>query len=286
MNLSEKLNKVIERFNSKVEAIQVTYYDKMNEDATLYYFYYNQNNDPTIVSCPVGEKPSVDSIAVSLPSSVHQDLDFRSRSSITETQLESVIKNYKILTENVLRKNVENGKVIRKRVTTIEKPNRIKPLVNKIKSKKAGLYAQTAIARVKRNRSNNIRDILNLDKQVNKNKSVLENKETIMNRNDFNHRPNRLNETYMTYPQARSIADDIVNTLYTKKLASYNIKYPQTGTCIVDQKGFSIDFGMTNRKYMAKEQLLDYIAKDILGRCSRGEELPEEVAKSITLHKV
>ena len=286
MNLSEKLNKVVERLNNKVEAIQVVYYDKISEDATLYYFYYNQNNDPSIVSCSIGDKPTSQSVAISLPSSVHQDLDFRSGSSITESQLESVIKNYRILTENVLRKNVENGRVIRKRVTTIEKPDRITPLVNKVKSKKAGLYAQTAAARIKRKRSNNVRDILNLDKQAKENKSVLEYKENTMNRNDFNRRPNRLNETYMTYPQARSIADDIVNTLYTKKLASYNIKYPQTGTCVVDQKGFSIDFGMMNRKYMAKEQMLDYIAKDILGRCSRGEELPEEVAKKITLHKV
>lgn len=286
MNLSEKLNRVLEKLDNKVEAIQVSYYDRLNEDATLYYFYYNQNNDPSIVACAPGSKPTRDSIAISLPSSVHQDLDFRPGSKITESQLESVIKTYKILTENVLRKNIENGRVVRKRVTTIEKPDRIKPLVNKVKSKKAGLYAQTAAARVKRQRSNNVRDILNLDKQAKKNKSVLEYKENTMNRNDFNQRPNRLNETYMTYPQARSIADDIVNTLYTKKLASYNIKYPQTGTCVVDQKGFSIDFGMLNRKYMAKEQLLDYIAKDILGRCSRGEELPEEVAKSITLHKV
>lgn len=286
MNLSEKLNRVVERLNNKVEALQVSYYDSLNEDATLYYFYYNQNNDPTIVACPAGTKPTSESIAISLPSSVHQDLDFRPNSTISEIQLESVIKTYKILTENVLRKNVENGRVVRKRVTTIEKPDIIKPLVNKVKSKKAGLYAQTAAARIKRKRSNNVRDILNLDKQAKKNKSVLEYKETTMNRNDFNRRPNRLNETYMTYPQARSIADDIVNTLYTKKLASYNIKYPQTGTCVVDQKGFSIDFGMMNRKYMAKEQLLDYIAKDILGRCSRGEDLPDEVAKFITLHQV
>ena len=286
MNLSEKLNKVIEKLNSKIEAIQVSYYDKLNEDATLYYFYYNQNNDPTIVSCPIGEKPTSESLAISLPSSVHQDLDFRPNSTISESQLESVIKTFKILTENVLRKNVENGRVIRKRVTTIEKPNRIKPLINKVKSKKAGLYAQTAAAKVKRQRSNNVRDILNLDKQAKKDKSVLENKENIMNKNDFNRRTYKLHETYMTYPQARSIADDIVNTLYTKKLASYNIKYPQTGTCEKEKKGFSIDFGMMNLKKKTKEQLLDYIAKDILGRCSRGEELPEEVAKKITLHQV
>lgn len=285
MNLSEKLNKIVEKLNNKIEAIQVSYYDKVNEDATLYYFYYNQNNDPSIISCPVGSKPSSDSIAVSLPSSVHQDLDFRPGSNITETQLESVIRSYRILTENVLRKNIENGKVVRKRVTTIDKPNRIQPLVNKVKSKKAGLYGQTAAARIKRKRSNNIRDILNLDKQAKKEKSVLEYKENAMNRNDFTRRVNKLNETYMTYPQARSIANDIVNILSTKKLSSYNLKYPQTGTCDVDQKGFSVDFGMMNRKYMAKEQLLDYIAKDIMGRCSRGEELPEEVKKQITLHQ-
>lgn len=281
MNLSEKLKNAVEKLNNRVPAIQVSYYDRLHEDATLYYFYYNQNSDPTIVACPNGQKPTSSSRAVSLPSSVHQDLDFRPNSHITEAQLESVIKTYKILTENVLRKNVENGRVIRKRVTTIEKPERIIPLVNKVKSRKAGMFGQTALARVKRNRSNNVRDMLNLDKQAKKNKSVLENKENTMQDRRFR----RVNEVYMTYPQARSIADDIVNTLYTKNLSSYNLKYPQPGTCIVDQKGFSINFGMTNKKYMAKEQLLDYIAKDIMGRASRGEEFPEEVAKVITLHK-
>ena len=279
MNLSEKLQNVADRLNNKVEAIQVSYYDRLNEDACLYYFYYNQNNDPTIISCPDGEKPTIDSVAVSLPSSVHQDLDFRPN-KITEAQLESVIKTYKILTENVLRKNVENGRVIRKRVTTIDKPNRITPLVNKVKSRRAGMLGQTALAKVKRNRSNNVRDILNLDKQAKKNKSVLE-KENIMQQRSYH----RVNEVYMTYPQARSIADDIVNTLYTKKIASYTISHPQAGTCTVDQKGFSIDFGGLNKKYMAKEQLLDYIAKDIMAKASRGEELPDEVAKKITLHK-
>ena len=86
MNLSEKLQNVADRLNNKVEAIQVSYYDRLNEDACLYYFYYNQNNDPTIISCPEGEKPTIDSVAVSLPSSVHQDLDFRPN-KITEAQL-------------------------------------------------------------------------------------------------------------------------------------------------------------------------------------------------------
>ena len=281
MNLSEKLQNAVNKMNNKVSAIQVSYYDRLHEDATLYYFYYNQNNDPTVVACPSGEKPTSSSLAVSLPSSVHMDLDFRPSSGITEADLETVIKTYKILTENVLRKNVENGRVVRKRVTTIEKPNRIIPLVNKVKSKKAGLFGQTAMARIKRKRSNNIRDILNLDKQAKKNKSVLENKENTMQDRRFR----RVDEVYMTYPQARSIADDIVNTLYTKKIASYSIKHPQSGTCVVDQKGFSIDFGGMNKKYMAKEQLLDYIAKDILARASRGEELSGEITKFITLHK-
>ena len=280
MNLSEKLENVIEKMNNRVSAIQVSYYDRLNEDATLYYFYYNQNNDPTIIACPPNSKPSSSSVGVSLPSSVHMDLDFRPNSGITEADLEKVIKTYKILTENLLRKNVENGKVIRKRVTTINKPNKITPLVNKVKSKKAGLYAQTAIARVKRKRSNNVRDILNLDKQAKKDKSFLENKENRMQNRTFK----RIHEIYMTYPQARSIADDIVNTLYTRKISSYVIKYPQNGTCVVDQKGFSIDFGGMNKKYMAKEQLLDYIAKDVLAKASRGEELSGEITKFITLH--
>ena len=281
MELSQKLQKVLERLDNKVKALQVAYYDKLTEDACLYYFYYNENNDPTILSCPANSAPTSESIAVSLPSSVHQDLDFRPSSNISEIQLESVIKTYKILTENVLRKNVENGRVIRKRVTTIEKPQTIVPLVNKVKNKKAGLYAQTASARIKRNRSNNVRDILNLDKQTKKDKSVLENKENTMQQ-----RFRRVNETYMTYPQARSIANDILNTLYTKKIPSYNCKYPQTATLEVDQRGFSINFGANNKKYLAKEALLDYIAKDIMGRASRGEELSGDITKFITLHKV
>ena len=129
-------------------------------------------------------------------------------------------------------------------------------------------------------------DILDLDKQAKKDKSVLENKENTMQRQQMTRRFNRLHETYCTYPQARSIANDILNTLYTKKIPSYNCKYPQTATLEVDQRGFSINFGANNKKYLAKEALLDYIAKDIMGRASRGEELSGDITKFITLHKV
>ena len=83
MELSQKLQKVLERLDNRVKALQVAYYDKLTEDACLYYFYYNENNDPTILSCPANSAPTRESIAVSLPSSVHQDLDFRPSSNIS-----------------------------------------------------------------------------------------------------------------------------------------------------------------------------------------------------------
>lgn len=282
---SERLKKVVEKLNSKQEALRVEYFDRSLNEADLYYFYYNQKNDPCLVSCPVGEKITEDSIAISLPSSVHQDLDLRPGSNVSEGQLAQVIKAYKILTENVLRKNVENGRVIRKRVTTIEKPKTVHSLVNKVKGKKAGLYAQTAIANVKRNRSNNVRDLLDLDKQAKKEKSVLEIKENKMNLHDFTRRPNKLNETYCTYPQARSYAVNIVDAMYKKSLPNYSIKYPQTALGKVDQRGFSINFGMNNTKFVAREALEDAIAKDIMGRFSRGEELDPKVKEQLAINK-
>lgn len=280
---SEKMKSILEKLNNKVEAIRVDYFDKSLNEADLYYFYYNQNNDPCVVSCPVGDKITHESIAISLPSSVHMDLDFRGSSKITESQLAQVIKAYKILTENVLRKNVEDGKVIRKRVTTIEKPNTVHSLVNKVKSKKAGLYAQSAAARVKRNRSNNLRDLLDLDKQAKKNKSVLEIKENTMQRQEMTRRFTRVNETYCTYPQARSIAVNIVAALAKHKIDGYPIKYPQTALGQVDQRGFSINYGMSNRKWVAKEFLEDAIAKDIMGRYARGEEIDSKVKDQLAL---
>lgn len=139
---SDNLRKVLGILEQKTEALRVEYYDRSLNEADLYYFYYNKNNDPCLVTCPVGGKITEDSIAISLPSSVHQDLDLRPGSNVSEGQLAQVIKAYKILTENVLRKNVQDGRVIRKRVSTISKPRRIKSLVNKVKGKKAGLFAQ------------------------------------------------------------------------------------------------------------------------------------------------
>lgn len=282
---SDNLRKVLGILEQKTEALRVEYYDRSLNEADLYYFYYNKNNDPCLVTCPVGGKITEDSIAISLPSSVHQDLDLRPGSNVSEGQLAQVIKAYKILTENVLRKNVQDGRVIRKRVSTISKPRRIKSLVNKVKGKKAGLFAQSAMAKIKRERSNNVRDVLNLDKQAKRDKSVLENKETLMNLNDFQRRPNKLHETYCTFPQAKSIAVNIVDAMYKKTLPHYSIKFPQTALAKVDQKGFSIDFGMVNRKYMAREALEDAIAKDILGRYSRGEDLDADVKDKIALKK-
>lgn len=141
------------------------------------------------------------------------------------------------------------------------------------------------MAKIKRERSNNVRDVLNLDKQAKRDKSVLENKETLMNLNDFQRRPNKLHETYCTFPQAKSIAVNIVDAMYKKTLPHYSIKFPQTALAKVDQKGFSIDFGMVNRKYMAREALEDAIAKDILGRYSRGEDLDADVKDKIALKK-
>lgn len=282
---SDNLKRVLEKLEGKQKAIRVDYFNPSINEAELYYFYYNKNSDPCVVHCPCGEKITEEYVGISLPSSVHMDYDLRPDSKITESELARIIKAYKILTENVLRKNVENGKVIRKRVTTIEKPKTIKPLVNKVKGKQAGLYAQTAVARVKRKRSNNVRDILNLDKQAKKDKSVLEIKENTMNLNDFTRRPNKLNETYCTYPQAKSIAANIVDAMYKKTLPSYSIKFPSTGLAKVDQRGFSIEFGMTNKKYVAREALEDAIAKDILGRFSRGEQLDADVRDKIALGK-
>lgn len=282
---SDKFKAVLEKWNNRVEAIRVDYYDKSLNEADLYYFYYNQNNDPCLVSCPVGDKITEDSIAISLPSSVHMDLDFRKAANITEGDLAQVIRAYKILTENVLRKNVQDGKVIRKRVTTIERPKTVHSLVNKVKSKKAGLFSQTAIARAKRNRSNNVRDLLDLDKQAKKDKSVLETKENTMQRQEMTRRFNRVHETYCTYPQARSIAVNIVAALAKNKIEGYKIKYPQTALGQVDQRGFSINYGMNNRKWVAKEFLEDAIAKDIMGRYARGEEIDADVKDQIALAK-
>lgn len=282
---SDKFKAVLEKWNNRVEAIRVDYYDKSLNEADLYYFYYNQNNDPCLVSCPVGDKITEDSIAISLPSSVHMDLDFRKAANITEGDLAQVIRAYKILTENVLRKNVQDGKVIRKRVTTIERPKIVHSLVNKVKSKKAGLFSQTAIARAKRNRSNNVRDLLDLDKQAKKDKSVLEIKENTMQRQEMTRRFNRVHETYCTYPQARSIAVNIVAALAKNKIEGYKIKYPQTALGQVDQRGFSINYGMNNRKWVAKEFLEDAIAKDIMGRYARGEEIDADVKDQIALAK-
>ena len=282
---SDKFKAVLEKWNNRVEAIRVDYYDKSLNEADLYYFYYNQNNDPCLVSCPVGDKITEDSIAISLPSSVHMDLDFRKAANITEGDLAQVIRAYKILTENVLRKNVQDGKVIRKRVTTIERPKIVHSLVNKVKSKKAGLFSQTAIARAKRNRSNNVRDLLDLDKQAKKDKSVLEIKENTMQRQEMTRRFNRVHETYCTYPQARSIAVNIVAALAKHKIEGYKIKYPQTALGQVDQRGFSINYGMNNRKWVAKEFLEDAIAKDIMGRYARGEEIDADVKDQIALAK-
>lgn len=282
---SDRIKAVLEKWNNKVEAIRVDYYDKSLNEADLYYFYYNQNNDPCLVSCPMGERITEDSIAISLPSSVHMDLDFRKAANISEGDLAQVIKAYKILTENVLRKNVQDGKVIRKRVTTIERPKTVHSLVNRVKSKKAGLFAQTAIARAKRNRSNNVRDLLDLDKQAKKDKSVLEIKENTMQRQEMTRRFNRVHETYCTYPQARSIAVNIVAALAKHKIEGYKIKYPQTALGQVDQRGFSINYGMNNRKWVAKEFLEDAIAKDIMGRYARGEEIDADVKDQIALAK-
>lgn len=282
---SEKLKSISEKLDDIIEVIRVDYYNPITEDANLYYFYYNQNSDPCVVSCAPGEKITEDSIAISLPSSVHLDLDFRPNSNITEGELSQVIQAYKILTENVLRKNIKDGKVIRKRVTTIKKPKVIHPLINTAKRKKAGFLAQTAMAKVKRNRSNNVRDLLNLDKQPKKDISVLENKEHTMQRQDMNRRFNRINETYCTYPQARSIAVNIVDALYRHKIDGYSIKYPQTALGQVDQRGFSINYGMSNRRWVAREALEDAIAKDIMGRFARGEELDPKVQEQIALGK-
>ena len=41
---------------------------------------------------------------------------------------------------------------------------------------------------------------------------------------------------------------------------------------------------MMNQKWMAKESMEDAIAKDIMGRFSRGEELDPAVTKVVTLH--
>ena len=43
MELSQKLQKVLERLDNRIKALQVAYYDKLTEDACLYYFYYNEN---------------------------------------------------------------------------------------------------------------------------------------------------------------------------------------------------------------------------------------------------
>lgn len=277
---SEKLKKVLEKLNNIVEATRVSYF---NEDsgAVEYYFYYNDKQDPVLVQCPFGEYPDENSIGVTLPSSVHQDLDLRPHSTVTEGQLAKVIQSYQILTEMTLKKSVKNGRVIRKRVLSIKKPKRISTLKNKIDGKKASLFSKTAVANVKRKRSNNVRDVLNLDKQAN---DLKENKEKLMNRFDLTRGNRKLHEIYITYPAARSIAIDIMNTLITKKLPSYNLKYPSTGTCTIDRRGYCIDYGMMNQKWMAKESMEDAIAKDIMGRFSRGEELDPAVAKVVTLH--
>ena len=277
---SERLKKVLESLNRRTKALKASYI-KEDGGGCEYYFYYNDKQDPVLIECPCGKQPDENSIGVTLPSSVHQDLDLRPYSKVTEKQLTQVIESYKILTEMTLRKNVKNGRVIRKRVTSIEKPKKMSTLKNKINGKKASLFSKTAIANVKRKRSNNVRDVLNLDKQS---KEIKEQKENLMNRFDFLKKPRKINETYCTYPQARSMAIDIMNTLVTKKLKSYNIKYPQTGTAVIDQRGYCIDWGMLNRKWMAKESMEDYIAKDIMGRFSRGEDLDPEVSKVVTLH--
>ena len=281
--LYKKLNSLVERLENKIPAIKVNFYNPDLNEAELYYFYYNQNHDPCIIPSHFGDKLTEDSIGISLPSSVHMDYDLRPNSRITEGQLAQVIKAYKILTENVLRKNIENGRVVRKRVTTIQKPKRITPLVNKVKGKKAGLYAQTAVAKAKRRRSNNVRDILNLHKQPKKDISVLESKENRMQRQTAQ-RFNRVNETYCTYPQARSIAVNIVAALAKKKIDGYSIKYPQTAFATVDQRGFSIKFGTLNTKWVAQEFLEDVIAKDIMGRFARGEELDPQVKNQVAVN--
>ena len=52
MEFSQKLQKVLERLDNRVKALQVAYYDKLTEDACLYYFYYNENNDPRVEKWP------------------------------------------------------------------------------------------------------------------------------------------------------------------------------------------------------------------------------------------
>lgn len=268
MELSEKLNHVLERLNNKEKAIHAHY---MNEDGggCEYYFYYNRKNDPVLVECPEGTTPNENSIGINIPSSVHLDYDLRSNSLITESQLTRIIQAYKILTENILRKNVKNGRVVRKRVALIDKPKQLSDLKNKIDGKKAALYSQTAIANVKRKRSNNVRDVLNLDKQP---------KETIMNRNDIFNQRSRLSEArYCTYPQAHAIAETIIAAMQAGKIKEYQIKYPTPATATITQRGYCVEFGPMNRKWMAEQAMSDYIARDILGRYGRGEDIDQKI---------
>lgn len=106
-----------------------------------------------------------------------------------------------------------------------------------------------------------------------------------MQRQEMTRRFNRLNETYCTYPQARSIAVNIVNALSKGKVEGYPIKYPQTALGQFDQRGFSINYGMSNRKWVAREFLEDAIAKDIMGRYARGEEIDDKIKDQIALKK-
>ena len=54
----------------------------------------------------------------------------------------------------------------------------------------------------------------------------------------------------------------------------------------MDKTGWYIEFGSFNKKWMSQDQWQDIVAKDILQRFSRGEDLPEEIKGHITLHNL
>ena len=273
MKLSSKLKNHLEKLNNYIEAVQAKYLLE-NGQIIDYYFYYNENSDP-VLAYSEGQEP----IAINIPSSVHNDIAL-TKDKVTITELNQVINSYRMITENQLEKTVTNGKVIRKRVKTIKKPERVLNLKNKITGKKASLFSKTAVANVKRKRSNRVRDILNLDKKN-------ESKEKEMGTRElFNRQSHKLNETYCTYPEARSIAIDIDNCLYLDKFQFYPIKYPTAALAKMDKTGWYIEFGSFNKKWMSQDQWQDIIAKDILQRFARGEDLPEEIKGHITLRNL
>ena len=61
------------------------------------------------------------------------------------------------------------------------------------------------------------------------------------------------------------------------KIKQYQIKYPVAATASISPKGYCVEFGAMNRKWMAEQALCDYIAKDIMGRYGRGEDLDAKV---------